>query len=59
MEIGSDLRVLFDKWEEEMLEVQNCGMITEDMIVQSMHTLPQIFQPQLYKAPGSSRGMHR
>ena len=45
MDIDQDLRVLFDKWEEEMMEVQQSGMITEDMIVQSMHTLMQIFQP--------------
>ena len=41
-----DVSKVFDTWEDTMTEVQHSGMITDEMIVQSMHTMMARFQPR-------------
>ena len=54
-----DVIKVFDKWEDTMTEVQHSGMITDEMIVQSMHTMMQRFQPQIHGAQGMSDFYHK
>ena len=39
-----DVSKMFDTWEDTMTEVQHSGMISEEMIIQSMHTMMVRFQ---------------
>ena len=54
-----DVTKVFDTWEDTMTEVQHSGMITDEMIVQSMHTMMQRFQPQIHRAQGESKFYHK
>ena len=54
-----DVVKVFDKWEDTMTEVQHSGMITDEMIIQSMHTMMQRFQPQIHGAQGMSEFYHK
>ena len=50
---------MFDTWEDTMTEVQHSGMISEEMIIQSMHTMMVRFQPQIHRAQGESEWYHK
>ena len=41
------------------MEVQHSGMISDEMIIQSMHTMMARFQPQIHRAQGDSNWYHK
>ena len=54
-----DVSKVFDHWEDTMMEVQHSGMISDEMIIQSMHTMMARFQPQIHRAQGDSNWYHK
>ena len=54
-----DMPKVFDAWDDTMTEVQHSGMITNEMIVQSMETMMVRFQPQIHRAQGESEYYHK
>ena len=53
-----DVCKVFDHWEDTMMEVQHSGMISQEMIIQSMDTMMARFQPQVHRAQGESQWYH-
>ena len=47
-----DMPKVFDTWEDTMTEVQHSGMITNEMIVQSMHTMMVRFPDSSLRSTG-------